>query len=129
MAVSPVSSAQGAYGLDFQSLLQIVLKELTYQDPLNPVSNYEFVSQLGQFSQLQLAQTLNDNMTQLLGAQAATQATELLGRTADVTTNGTTISGKVTAVTFSNGTPAVTIVTGDGTTIGNLSIASINQVR
>src|ERR1700678_4265944 len=76
VAVTPVSSAtqssstsDSAYGLNFQSLLQIVLEELTYQDPLNPVSNYEFVSQLGQFSQLQLSQTLNDDMTQLLSTQ------------------------------------------------------------
>lgn len=132
MAVAPVSSAtasQSAYGLDFQSLLQIVLEELTYQDPLNPVSNYEFVSQLGQFSQLQLSSTLNTDMTQLLSTQAASQAAGLLGKTVDVTSNGSTVTGDVTAVTFSNGAPSVTVQTSGGETVGNLSIANITQIQ
>ena len=91
MAVAPVSSTQqvtqSAFGLDFQSLLKIILTELTYQDPLKPVDNYEFVSQLGQFSQLQLSQTLNDNVTQLLaswssGRRIATLRVRLQRRTA-----------------------------------------------
>jgi flagellar basal-body rod modification protein FlgD len=135
LAVSPVSpasstAAQSAYGLNFQSLLQIVLEELTYQDPLNPVSNYEFVSQLGQFSQLELSQTLNTDMTQLLTAQAAMQATGLIGQTVDIASaNGATLSGQVTAVAFSNGQPSLTIETSGGQIVGNLSLADIVQVQ
>lgn len=134
MAVAPVSSsvssqAQSAYGLDFQSLLKIVLTELTYQDPLKPVDNYEFVSQLGQFSQLQLSQTLNDNVTKLLASQAATQAAGLIGKTIDFSSNSSTISGQVTAVSFSSGQPLITIETADGQTLGDLSIADITQIR
>jgi flagellar basal-body rod modification protein FlgD len=134
MAIAPVSSAsagaaQSAYGLNFQSLLQIVLDELTFQDPLHPVSNYEFVSQLGQFSQLQLSQTLNDDMTSLLDVQAATQATGLIGHTVDLSSNGSLLTGQVTGITFSNGTPSITITTSAGQTIGNLSTADVVQVR
>lgn len=132
-AVSGVSgAAQSAFGLDFESLLKIILTELTYQDPLKPVDNYEFVSQLGQFSQLQLSQTLNDNVTKLLSSQAATQAAGLLGRTVDFSSNdsnGTLISGEVTAVSFSSGQPLITIKTADGSTVGDLSIADISQIR
>jgi flagellar basal-body rod modification protein FlgD len=111
-------------------LLQIVLEELTYQDPLNPVSNYEFVSQLGQFSQLQLSQTLNTDMTQMLTAQAAMQATGLIGQTVDVSaSDGSTLSGQVTAVAFSNGQPSLTIETTGGQTVGNLSLANVVQVQ
>lgn len=134
MALSPVSSAtsttaQNAFGLDFQSLLKIILTQLTYQDPLKPMDNFQFVSQLAQFSQLQQSQTLNDQVTSLLAAQAATQATSLLGRTVDLTANAGTISGEVTAVSFSNSQPTVTIKTGDGQTIANVSIANVTQVR
>jgi flagellar basal-body rod modification protein FlgD len=140
MAVAPVSSTQqvtqSAFGLDFQSLLKIILTELTYQDPLKPVDNYEFVSQLGQFSQLQLSQTLNDNVTQLLASQASTQAAGLLGKTVDFSSGSsssgggtTTISGVVQAVSFSSGQPLLTIQTTDGQTIGDLSIADITQIR
>lgn len=128
-AVSSVTN-QPAFGLDFQSLLKIILTQLTYQDPLKPVDNFQFVSQLAQFSQLQQSQTLNDQITSLLSAQAATQATSLLGRTVDLAANtGTTLSGKVTAVSFSTGQPLVTIETADGQTIGGISIADVSQIR
>jgi flagellar basal-body rod modification protein FlgD len=132
MAISAVSSSttnQSAFGLDFQSLLRIILTQLTYQDPLKPVDNFQFVSQLAQFSQLQQSQTLNDQITSLISAQAATQATSLLGRTVDVTTQSTTLSGLVQSVSFSSGQPTVTIRTAEGASISGISIADVSQVR
>jgi flagellar basal-body rod modification protein FlgD len=132
MAVSPVSSStassQAAFGLDFQSLLKIILTQLTYQDPLKPVDNFEFVSQLAQFSQLQQSQTLNDQITNLLAAQAATQATSLLGRTVDFETAQGSLNGVVQSVTFSSGQPQLTIKTPD-ITISGISIADVSQIR
>lgn len=137
MALAPVSanqaslgqSAQSAFGLEFESLLKIILTQLTYQDPLKPLDNAEFVSQLAQFSQLQQTQAMNDQLTNLLAAQAATQATNLLGRIVDVTTGSTSISGRVETVSFTSGQPVVTIRTADGQTVSNISISTISQVR
>jgi flagellar basal-body rod modification protein FlgD len=136
MAVSGVDSttatAQSAYGLDFQSLLQIILTQLTYQDPLKPLDNYQFVSQLAEFSQLQQTQSLNDQISSLLQSQASTQATSLLGRTVDVNStqgSATTLSGTVKAVVFASGGPQLTVQTTDGQTIGGLSLANVTQVR
>lgn len=128
-AVSPTSSSSAAYGLDFQSLLKIILTQLTYQDPLKPVDNFEFVSQLAQFSQLQQSQTLNDQITNLLAAQSAAQATTLLGRTVDINGGVETLSGVVQSVSFTSGQPQLTIKTPDGKVISNLSIADVAQVR
>ena len=132
MALAPINgsgSAQSAYGLDFQSLLSIILTQLTYQDPLKPVDNFQFVSQLAQFSQLQQSQALNDQITSLLAAQAASQATGLLGRTVDATVSGATLSGKVEGVSFSTGQPKVTIRTENDQLIPGVSIADISNVR
>lgn len=131
MATTPVSAAtaQDAFGLSFQSLLSIILTQLTYQDPLKPVDNFQFVSQLAQFSQLQQSQTLNDQITNLIATQSATQATGLLGRTVDYTFGQSTLSGTVQAIALSSGTPTVTIKTTGGQTIAGISIANITQVR
>ncbi|MFC5373285.1 flagellar hook capping FlgD N-terminal domain-containing protein [Brevundimonas faecalis] len=133
MAISPISGANGgsqaAFGLDFQSLLGIILTQLTYQDPLKPVDNFQFVSQLAQFSQLQQSQSLNDQITDLLAAQGASQATSLLGRTIDISASGSTLSGKVQSVSFTTGQPTVTIKTDSGQTISGVSIADISSVR
>lgn len=133
-AVSSANSATNAFGLEFQSLLKIILTQLTYQDPLKPVDNFQFVSQLGQFAQLQQTQTLNDQITSLLSAQATSQATSLLGRTVDATSGsasaGITITtGVVQAVSFSSGRPEVTIKTSGGAVVANVAIANITQVR
>jgi flagellar basal-body rod modification protein FlgD len=129
--VSPTTPSNSGFGLDFQSLLRIILTQLTYQDPLKPMDNFQFVSQLAQFSQLQQSQSLNDNMTNLLASQAATQATSLLGRTVDfaVDAGGAAQSGIVRAVSFARGQPEVTIETANGQVVANISIANIVQVR
>jgi len=131
MALAPVSSAASAaeFGLDFQSLLSIILTQLTYQDPLKPVDNFEFVSQLAQFAQLQQSQTLNDQVASLLSAQAASQATALLGRTVEITSGVSPVVGVVEAISFATGALTFTLKTPDGQTIANLALANVAQVR
>ena len=131
MAVSSVSAASSqTAGLDFQSLLQIILQQLTYQDPLKPMDNFEFVSQLAQFSELQQIQTLNTSITSLLATQASLQATGLLGKTVDYTTTGSATGvGTVQSVTFSNGAPSLTITTASGQTVANVDLSAVTQVQ
>ena len=127
--VSPSTPSNSAFGLDFQSLLRIILTQLTYQDPLKPMDNFEFVSQLAQFSQIQIGQTGNDHLADVAAAQSTLQATSLLGRTVDIPAGSTTLSGKVTSISFANGVPRITIRTSSGQSISNISMASISQVR
>jgi flagellar basal-body rod modification protein FlgD len=128
-AKSAQDTATSAFGLSFDSLLKIILTQLTYQDPLKPMDNFQFVSQLAQFSQIQLGQTTNDRLESMVTAQANLQATGLLGRTVDIPAGAATISGKVTSIAFQNGDPRLTIETADKQTISNISISSISQIR
>ncbi|WP_010545492.1 flagellar hook capping FlgD N-terminal domain-containing protein [Sphingomonas elodea] len=123
------SAATNAFGLSFDSLLKIILTQLTYQDPLKPMDNFQFVSQLAQFSQVQQGQTMNDRLESLVSAQATNQATDLLGTIVDVPAGSTTLTGTVTAVTFDGGTPRITIKTSDDRIISNLAISSVTQIR
>lgn len=137
-AADPVTTGNGdasqaatsAFGLGFDALLKIILTQLTYQDPLKPMDNFEFVSQLAQFSQIQQGQTANDRLESLVSAQATGQATGLLGTEVDVNTVDGMVTGKVIAVTFDNGVPRITIepIGGSGATSG-LSISDVIQVR
>ncbi|HWE45800.1 MAG TPA: flagellar hook capping FlgD N-terminal domain-containing protein [Caulobacteraceae bacterium] len=126
--VSATSSSQSAFGLNFQSLLQIILQQLQYQDPLKPMDNFEFVSQLAQFSQLEQSQTLNDSVNNLLSAQSSMQATALLGQTIVATTDSSTLTGVVTSVTFSAGTSALTVRTSNGQTVANIPLSGVTEV-
>ena len=122
-------TATNAFGLSFESLLKIILTQLTYQDPLKPMENFEFVSQLAQFSQIQQGQAISDSLTQLVSAQSTTQATGLLGRKVDIAAGSTTLVGTVKAVSFQNGDARITIETPSGQTISNLSLTAVNQIR
>lgn len=122
-------AATSAFGLGFDALLKIILTQLTYQDPLKPMDNFEFVSQLAQFSQIQQGQTANDRLETLVNAQATSQATSLLGTKVDIPAGTSLISGTVTAIAFDNGVPRITIETAQGQTISGISISSVSQVR
>lgn len=132
MAVSAVSatSSENAAGLDFKSLMQIILQQLTYQDPLKPMDNFQFVSQMAQFSELQQIQSLNTSISTLLNTQASLQATGLLGKTVDFTTAGSTSAiGTVKSVTFVSGKPSLTISIAGGQTVANVDLSAVTQVQ
>lgn len=123
------SQATDAFGLSFDALLKIVLTQLTYQDPLKPMDNFQFVSQLAQFSQIQQGQQLIDGMNTLVAAQTTGQAAGLLGKRVDFQAREGTLSGKVTAVAFVNGAATLTIETAQGITISELPLANVSQIR
>jgi flagellar basal-body rod modification protein FlgD len=122
------ATANNAFGLGFQDLLRIVLTQLTYQDPLKPMDNFEFVSQLAQFSQIQQTQTMSDRVLALLQAQATNQATGVLGRFVDVPSGTAVVTGKVTSVAFQSGEPQITIETRDGRTLSGISLTSVSRI-
>ena len=123
------TNATEQFGLSFESLLQIVLTQLTFQDPLEPMDNFHFVSQLAQSSQSQQTQTMSDNIEALVRAQTTSQAAGLLGRTVDVSAGAGTLTGRVTAISFANGAPALTIETTEGRTIAGLPLGNVGQIR
>lgn len=123
------SQATDAFGLSFDALLKIVLTQLTYQDPLKPMDNFQFVSQLAQFSQIQQGQQLIESMSALLSAQTTGQAAGLLGRQVDVATAQGTQSGKVVAAAFAGGGATITIETAQGQTVAGLPLGGVSQIR
>ncbi|MBI1387902.1 MAG: hypothetical protein GC154_05595 [bacterium] len=83
------SSQLGADYVNQQDFLQLLVAQLKNQDPLNPMENQEFVSELAVFSQLEQS----TNQTKLLetianndSSTATTQALSLIGKEAAVQT-------------------------------------------
>ena len=128
-APAQASAATSAFGLGFDALLKIILTQLTYQDPLKPMDNFQFVSQLAQFSQVQQGQAMSDRLNQILASTVTVQATGLLGKRVDVPAGAATLTGTVVGIAFANGTPTATIETDKGQTISSVAIGSITQIR
>lgn len=80
----PVTNAKPAKKqLDQTDFLGLLMKQLQYQDPLKPMDNQEFTSQLTSFSSLNQLVDLNTKLDTLQGMQLATnqlQATSLIGK-------------------------------------------------
>lgn len=121
-------TANNAFGMGFEDLLRIVLTQLTFQDPLKPMENFEFVSQLAQFSQIQQTETMSERILGILQAQAANQSAAILGRRVEVPTGALTLSGRVTSISFLSGEPRLSITTSDGRTIDNLALSNVSRL-
>ncbi len=99
---SSLSKAVGksSDGMDKDAFLQLLVAQMRYQDPLEPTSNTEYISQYAQFSQVEQMQ----NMAQSTDLQ---RASSLVGHEVYIkttTSSGETkyVQGKVDYVVFEN---------------------------
>jgi flagellar basal-body rod modification protein FlgD len=60
--------------------MKLFMQELTYQDPLKPIDNREFMAQMAQFSSLQQAVGTNDGVQRLLKIAEENRGINLLGK-------------------------------------------------
>ena len=88
-------------GMDKDAFLQLLVAQMRYQDPLEPTSNTEFISQYAQFSQVEQLQNMAGSMdlqraSQLVGQEVRVKTTSSSGDT-------NYVEGKVDYVAYENG--------------------------
>lgn len=125
MATEAIAASQ----INMQDFLRILVAQLNYQDPLKPMDNEQFVTQLAQFTSLQQTQSLNDKMGSLLSIQGAMQSVGLIGRTVDINGDSGQVSGKVTALNFTGGEPRLTVTLTSGAVLSDVSLSSLVSVH
>ncbi len=106
---SSSSSKTASSAIDQQKdqFMSLLVAQMKYQDPLEPTSNTEYISQYATFSSLEQMQNMSKSL-------ALSNATQMAGKTVTVNTtmaDGTTkeIQGKVDYVTYENGNAFVNI--------------------
>lgn len=87
-------------GMDKDAFLQLLVAQMKYQDPLEPTSNTEFISQYAQFSQVESLQNMSESFdlqraSSLVGQQVYVKTTTSSGETKY-------IQGKVDYVVYEN---------------------------
>jgi flagellar basal-body rod modification protein FlgD len=124
--LSPVNStdttANPNSALTQANFLQLLVTQMTSQDPLNPVSDTDFAAQLAQFSSLQESTAMAGNMSSL-------QAQSLIGLTVNVgsaANSAQQTTGVVSGVDISSGTPEVVV---NGQLYGLSQILSISPTQ
>ena len=97
--------------------MKLLVNELRQQDPLDPVKDREFVSQLTELSTLESIENLNTTFTQMMQIQQLSQGANLIGKTVKfkAADTGDTLSGIVQGLETKDS--KVQIVTADGTRV------------
>jgi flagellar basal-body rod modification protein FlgD len=78
---TPTSQLPPDTGLDYNNFLQLLVTQLKSQDPLNPMDNTEYVSQLATFSNVEQNIKTNEKLDVLTTLQQVNGAQELIGHT------------------------------------------------
>ncbi len=104
---SSVKKAASKTGMDKDAFLQLLVAQMKYQDPLEPTSNTEFISQYATFSQV-------EQMQNMAATMELTRASSMVGKlvaveTTDKAGDVKTLQGVVEYVTYENGKAYVSI--------------------
>ncbi|MCD7726673.1 MAG: flagellar hook capping protein [Clostridiales bacterium] len=97
---SSSSSTSSSSTLDKDAFLQLLVAQMKYQDPLEPTSNTEYISQYATFSELEQMQNMSATLelsraSTLVGQTVLMQITSSSGTT-------TTVQGNVDYVVYEN---------------------------
>ena len=84
--------------LDKDDFLEILITQLTHQDPTEPMKDKEFIAQMAQFSSLEQITNMANGFTDLARSLESNQAMSLLGREVEIVKGEEVITGTVDAV-------------------------------
>jgi flagellar basal-body rod modification protein FlgD len=128
--VQGTGAATERLGLSQEDFLQVLLAQLTFQDPLDPLDNKDFMAQLAQFTSLEQDRQANEKLDTLLFFESAGQAIALLGRTVQVQTDtGGEVVAQVVSTSFRDGAPALVVRTTAGEFLTDIGLAQISVIR
>lgn len=87
---------KGAVGKD--DFLKLLVTQLRFQDPMNPMEDKEFIAQMAQFNALEEMQKLNRNFSAQNDFAQLSQASSLIGKTVAIKTESEHFAGKIVEV-------------------------------
>lgn len=100
-----------AQQLSEQDFLNLLVTQMTQQDPLNPMTDEDMVGQMVQFSTLQSNTQMQSLLSGMQTNQVFNNAASMIGMQVQVQTdaNGDTTQGIVSGIDASSGTPEIVV--------------------
>lgn len=95
------TSKSSSNGMDKEAFLQLLVAQMQYQDPLEPTSNTEYISQYAQFSQVEQIQ--NMAATTELARASSLVGEQVYIKTTTSSGEPKSVKGKVDYVMYENG--------------------------
>jgi flagellar basal-body rod modification protein FlgD len=119
MATSAIDGISGAgstaattptNNLGKQEFLQLLVTQLKNQDPLDPLNDREFISQMAQLSTLESTNGLAAQVTEMVAGQQRNQALQMVGHDVEYAgSSGDLVRGRVTGVSLDAGVPVLLV--------------------
>lgn len=114
-----ITSAMSKQTLNQDDFLKLLVTQLSAQDPMNPMKDTEFVSQMAQFSALEQTRSMQTDISGLRSDQQLLQANSMIGRTVAIQSGSSSVTGVVSGVSLVSGTPQI-IVNGTPYAMGSI---------
>ena len=99
----------GKQMLGADDFMKLLTTQLTSQDPMNPMKDTEFISQMANFTSLEQMRTLSKSFESFTTDQKLASAPSYLGRQVTVTDATGDTTGIVEAIKLKDGKPAIVI--------------------
>lgn len=113
----------GKQTLGADDFMKILTTQLAAQDPMNPMKDTEFISQMANFTSLEQMRSLSKSFDSFSADQKMAAAPSYLGRQVSITNATGEITGIVEAIKLKDGKPAVVV---NGKTYETKLITSIS---
>ncbi|WKC58414.1 flagellar hook assembly protein FlgD [Borrelia sp. P9F1] len=99
MSSSGVERGSGGVNLGRDDFLKLLITQLRYQDPTDPMKDKEFIAQMAQFSALEQMTNMSKSFEKLSSALNVNKDLDLLGKVVEFEhADGEVIKGKVTNI-------------------------------
>ncbi len=119
-----VARETGKQTLNVDDFLHLITVQLTSQDPMKPMEDTQFISQMASFTSLEQMQTLSKDFAAFSSSQQALSAQNYLGKIVTISTEAGNITGPVTKVSFGGETPLLSVNGGDFDPADVISVSS-----
>lgn len=109
--LDPATAARptGKQTLDVDDFLKLLTVQLQTQDPMKPMEDTQFISQMASFTSLQEMRTLSKNFETFTSGQRLSGAQDYLGKVVTLKTKDGDVTGEVTGIKLIEGLPKLTI--------------------
>lgn len=104
-----MQSNAGKQMLGADDFMKLLTTQLTSQDPMNPMKDTEFISQMANFTSLEQMRTLSKSFETFTTDQKLASAPSYLGRQVTITDVTGDVTGIVEAIKLKDGKPAIVI--------------------
>ncbi|MBI9103233.1 MAG: flagellar hook assembly protein FlgD [Spirochaetales bacterium] len=84
--------------MDKDDFMNILITQLTHQDPTSPMEDKEFIAQMAQFSSLEQITNMKQEFTKMASSMTSGQAFSMVGQNVTIVDGDVAVNGVVDAV-------------------------------